>query len=135
MRIFIDTGAFIALTDADDDNHTAARNYYKDSVEKGTKFITTNFVICETMNYFRAKISHNVSVIFRENLKKSGIIEIINVTPLLENTVFAIFKQYADKDFSFTDCTSFSMMRSLKLKEAFAFDKHFEQFEGIGRLP
>jgi len=26
-------------------------------------------------------------------------------------------------------------MRSLKLKKAFAFDKHFEQFEGISRLP
>jgi len=24
---------------------------------------------------------------------------------------------------------------ALKLKSAFAFDKHFEQFEGIGRLP
>jgi len=41
----------------------------------------------------------------------------------------------SDKDFSFTDCTSFSIMSSLKLKGAFAFDKHFEQFEGIGRLP
>jgi hypothetical protein len=26
-------------------------------------------------------------------------------------------------------------VRSLKLKSAFAFDKHFEQFEGIARLP
>jgi predicted nucleic acid-binding protein len=42
---------------------------------------------------------------------------------------------FTDKDFSFTDCTSFSIMSSLKLKSAFAFDKHFEQFEGIGRLP
>jgi predicted nucleic acid-binding protein len=41
----------------------------------------------------------------------------------------------SDKDSSFTDCTSFSIMSSLKLKSAFAFDKHFEQFEGIGRLP
>jgi len=135
MRIFIDTGAFIALTDADDDNHTAARNYYKDSVEKGTKFITTNFVICETMNYFRAKISHNVSVTFLENMKKSAIIEIINVTPLLENTAFAIFKQYADKDFSFTDCTSFAVMKSLKVSSSFAFDKHFGQYDNYSRLP
>jgi len=135
MKIFIDTGAFIALTDADDDNHTAAGNYYKDSIEKGTKFIATNFVICETMNYLRAKISHKVSVIFRENLKKSGFFEIINITPLLENTAFAIFKQYADKDFSFTDCTSFAVMKSLKVSRAFAFDKHFGQYDNFSRLP
>jgi predicted nucleic acid-binding protein len=40
-----------------------------------------------------------------------------------------------DMNFSFTDCTSFSIMRSLKLKKAFAFDKHLEQLEGITRLP
>ena len=46
-----------------------------------------------------------------------------------------IFKRYTSKDFSFTDCTSFSIMRALRLKSAFAFDKYFEQFEGIDRLP
>jgi hypothetical protein len=135
MKLFVDTGAFIALTDADDENHKAAASFYRDAKEKGTRFVTTNFVVCETMNYLRARISHNIAVLFRENLKKSGFIEIVTVTPFIEDAAFNIFKRYTDKDFNFTDCTSFSIMRSLKLKGAFAFDKHFEQFEGIGRLP
>ena len=40
-----------------------------------------------------------------------------------------------DMNFSFTDCPSFSIIGSLKLKKALAFDKHFEQLEGIPRLP
>jgi len=135
MRLFVDTGAFIALTDADDENHKSAAAFYRNAREEGRRFITTNFVVCETLNYLRARISHRVAVLFFENLKKSGFIEVVTVTPSVENEAFAIFKRYADKDFSFTDCTSFSMMRSLKLKSAFAFDKHFEQFEGIRRLP
>ncbi len=135
MKVFTDTGAFIALTDADDEKHKAAAAFYRDSKEKGARFITTNFVVCETMNYLGARISHKVAVLFRENLKKSGFNEIITVTPSIEDAAFGIFKRYADKDFSFTDCTSFSIMRSLKLKKAFAFDKHFEQLEGITRLP
>ena len=135
MKLFIDTGAFIALTDADDENHKPAVAFYRNAKEKGARFVTTNFVFCETMNYLRARISHHIAALFRENLKKSGFIEIVTVTPSIEDGAFTIFKRYTDKDFSFTDCTSFSIMSSLKLKSAFAFDKHFEQFEGIGRLP
>ena len=135
MKLFVDTGAFIALTDADDENHKAAAAFYRDAKEKGMRFVTTNFVVCETMNYLRARISHPIAVLFWENLKKSGFIEIVVVTPSHEDLAFAIFKRYSDKDFSFTDCTSFSVMRSLKLKSGFAFDKHFEQFEEIHRLP
>ena len=135
MKIFVDTGAFIALTDADDENHKNAKTFFKNATEKGTRFVTTNFVVCETINYLRSKVSHNVSVIFRENLKKSGLFQIITITPYIEDGAFNIFKQYADKDFSFTDCTSFSIMKSLKLTKAFAFDKHFEQFNNFIRLP
>jgi predicted nucleic acid-binding protein len=37
------------------------------------------------------------------------------------------FDRYDDKDFSFTDCVSFAVMRRLKLKVALTFDQHFKQ--------
>ena len=135
MKVFVDTGAFIALTDADDENHRSAAAFYRDEKEKGARFVTTNFVLCETMNYLRARVSFRAAILFRENLKKSGFMDIVTVGPSIEEGAFSIFKRYTDKDFSFTDCTSFSVMKSLKLKRAFAFDKHFNQFEGISRVP
>ena len=135
MKLFVDTGAFIALTVGDDENHPAAAAFYRDAKEKGARFLTTNLVLCETMNYLRARVSHQVAVLFWESLKKSGSLKFITVTPSKEEGAFTIFKQYADKGFSFTDCTSFAVMKALRLKKAFAFDKHFEQFEGITRLP
>lgn len=135
MKIFTDTGAFIALTDADDENHKAARTFYQGAKGKGALFVTTNCVICETVNYLRARVSHNSAVFFRENIKKSGIIRITAVTPLIEDAAFDIFKNYEDKAFSFTDCTSFAVMKALKLHRAFAFDKHFEQYGNFEQLP
>ena len=35
------------------------------------------------------------------------------------------FFRYRDKEFSFTDCTSFVVMRELKLREALSTDQHF----------
>jgi predicted nucleic acid-binding protein len=135
MKVFIDTGAFIAVIDKDDDYHDAAEAFFKKALEKEIKFMTTNFVVCETMNYLRSKISHSMAVFFWEHLKKSNVIEILRITPDIQDTAFKIFKQYVDKDFSFTDCTSFSAMKAFKINRVFAFDKHFEQYGHFERLP
>lgn len=41
---------------------------------------------------------------------------------------------HRDKDYSFTDCTSFAVMRELRLREALTTDRHFRQ-AGFGVLP
>ena len=95
MKIFIDTGAFIALTDTTDQYHLKALDFAK-------------LLICFT--------------------------HVILITPLIENKAWDIFKQYKDKDFSFTDCTSFIVIESLKINHVFVFDIHFKQF-GLKLLP
>jgi predicted nucleic acid-binding protein len=46
----------------------------------------------------------------------------------------ALFFRHRDKDYSFTDCTSFVAMRELKLKEALTTDSRFRQM-GFVVLP
>lgn len=135
MKIFVDTGAFIALADTDDLKHKQARLFYETQRDKGARFVTTNYVVCETLNYLRSRVDHTTATAFREGLRKSGLFETIHITMPLEDAAFSIFKEYEDKDFSFTDCTSFAAMQSLKLKKVFAFDRHFEQFGPFERLP
>ncbi len=135
MRLFVDSGAFIALVDAGDQNHEAARVFFGDMTARGAQFVTTNFVVCETMNYLRARVSHKAAVTFLEGLRKSTRFEVISVGPHVEDAAFAIFQEYTDKDFSFTDCTSFAVMKSLKIRKAFAFHRHFGQIAGFARLP
>jgi predicted nucleic acid-binding protein len=46
----------------------------------------------------------------------------------------AVFFRQRDKEYSFTDCTSFVVMRELRLKEALTTDRHFRQ-AGFQLLP
>ena len=43
-----------------------------------------------------------------------------------EERAWEIFLKYKDKDFSYTDCTSFAVMERLKIDTAFTFDSHFQ---------
>ncbi len=45
----------------------------------------------------------------------------------LWHEAWELFQRYEDKEFSFTDCVSFVLMRQLKLRDVFGFDRHFEQ--------
>jgi len=42
---------------------------------------------------------------------------------------------FADKDFSYTDATSFALAESLELEQAFAVDDHFRQYGRIQVVP
>jgi uncharacterized protein len=41
------------------------------------------------------------------------------------------FRDFVDKEWSFTDCTSKAAMESLGINTAFAFDQHFRQFGSV----
>jgi predicted nucleic acid-binding protein len=46
-----------------------------------------------------------------------------------------VFETFADKEWSFTDCTSKVLMEKLRIEWAFAFDQHFRQFGGVNVAP
>ena len=135
MKIFIDTAAFIALVDATDKNHQPAERCYREIVQSRNSLVSSNFVICETLNYLRTRISYKVSVEFRESVYKSDILEIMYISMDTEEEAYKIFKKYKDKDFSFTDCTSFALMERKKIKKVFSFDHHFIQYGSFQMIP
>ena len=135
MKLFVDTSAFIALVDATDRNHRPARKCYLEIIESGNRLVSSNFVICETLNYLRTRISYRVSIEFRESVYKSNILEVIPISSEIEEAAYKIFKKYKDKDFSFTDCTSFALMEREKIKKVFSLDHHFVQYGSFQMIP
>lgn len=46
--VFVDTGAYFALTFTGDENHQAARSIYAELATQRRQLVTTNFVLAET---------------------------------------------------------------------------------------
>jgi len=64
-----------------------------------------------------------------QHIKHNKDIEIAVVTEKDKNTAEEIFKKYVkNKDFSFTDCTTFAVIQRLGFKTILSFDKHFKQY-------
>jgi len=61
-------------------------------------------------------------------------ITLIWIDPDHFGAALELFERHQDKRWSFTDCTSFVVMRDLGTTEAFAFDRNFEE-AGFTRLP
>ncbi len=126
---FIDTSGWCALYDKSDDNHNMALTFWsKTAVKTGTLY-TSDYVMNETLTLFNVRINHTAAVEFGRIILASEVIKIIPVTSSRWENAWELFAKYNDKDFSFTDCTSFTIMNELDLKEVFTFDKHFQQIE------
>jgi predicted nucleic acid-binding protein len=128
QRVFVDTSAFIALLDPRDDSHAQAVRIEQSLANQAAHLVTTNFVLDETYTGLRGKIQHSAILRFRDSVRQSRQLNVMRITETLEDQAWEIFARYHDKDFSFTDCTSFAVMQQLGITTAFAFDEHFEQF-------
>lgn len=136
-RLFIDTGAWIALNNKKDLHHGDALKANKQFLDSGCFYITSDYVLDETYTLLRLDVGHRRAVEFGYEIKRlqqKSKIHVFHVNQLILDRTWKIFEQYSDKDFSFTDCSSFAVMEMLKIDEAFSFDKHFEQY-GLMRLP
>jgi uncharacterized protein len=64
---------------------------------------------------------------FLGRLRNSPRVEIVHITPDLQEQGWRIFRNHADKEWGITDCVSFAFMHQLEIRTAFTNDHHFEQ--------
>jgi len=127
MRIFVDTGAWLALHDNHDQFHKRAIESKTLIAKEKIELVTSDFVFDESLTFIRYRVSHDAAVVFGSSLIHSSIVTMTSVDTDLLHLAFEIFKKYKDQDFSMTDCTSFALMKRLKLQTCFTFDSHFLQ--------
>jgi hypothetical protein len=126
-RVFVDASGWIALHNRRDTHHSAAVAAFHDLADGPVQLVTSDYVVDEALTHIRGWSGHAEAVRFGALVREHPLIEWVDVDRALWSAAWDIFVRYDDKTFSFTDCTSFAIMRQRTLRDAFAFDQHFAQ--------
>ncbi|HCC69375.1 MAG TPA: DNA-binding protein [Nitrospiraceae bacterium] len=124
-NIFVDTSAWIAIADKDDAHHKKAASIYPSLLKTHRSLISSNLVIAETYVLILNALGYKAALNFLTRIKASPRILKIYSSEDIEAEAEKILTKYVDQDFSYTDAVSFVIMKRLKIKKAFCFDKHF----------
>jgi predicted nucleic acid-binding protein len=133
-QVFLDTGYVLALELSNDQNHRAAVRHWRSLRKRLPPLVTTSYVFDEVVTYFNSRGHHAKAVEVGNRLLTSTSVQFVQVDEKLFKEGWEYFQLHKDKDYSFTDCISFVVMKTFSIKAAFAFDQHFVQ-AGFQKLP
>ena len=123
--IFVDTSAWYAIIDKNDQDHAAAVSKIQ---ILDRPLVTSNYIFDEILTLLQARLGPSIAIPFGQKLWDQEVSALVRITEEDEEKAWRVFRQYTDKGFSFTDCRSFALMERLDINAVFAFDDHFVQY-------
>ncbi len=124
-RLFVDTSGWMAMADSSDPVHVDCLTTRDTWLELGGMLITTDYVVDETLTLIRMRLGIHAAEKWWRIYSGSPRCMTERITvDRIEKAVQWFFK-WQDHAFSFTDCTSFVVMRELGILSALTTDGHF----------
>jgi predicted nucleic acid-binding protein len=132
--VFVDTGGWMACADRADPAYAACRAARDAALEAGQILVTSDFVVDEALTLIRFRLGLQAADMWWRQIDDSARLRWERIDHERFERGQQLFFQYDDKDLSFTDCTSFALMRELKLTTVITTDAHFHHV-GFEVLP
>lgn len=130
--IFVDAGAWFAMTVPSDQDHAAVARCFSQSAEP---LLTTDYVVDETLTLLRARGYGQRALALGVEFFSDSVAELYYLDEADVRAAWEVFQRYDDKNWSFTDCASKVVMERLQITQAISLDHHFRQFGNIHVLP
>ena len=127
MKVFIDSGAWLALEIRNDVNHVAARKFLQILKRRRALLYTNSFVLSETYTRLIYDISLTAAKTFHVNILKGtkSNLTILEVDPKAGDFIWNQLFQYRDHRLSYTDASIIVHYKNYHLDSIFTFDSHF----------
>jgi uncharacterized protein len=125
--VFVDTGFWIALLRGRDQLGDRALKWKYWIDEHAIPLCTTDAVLWELLNALAAgELRSLAAAVFRQ-CHQDRSIEVVPWHAEKVEPAFALYESRPDKDWSLTDCLSFTIMQERRLTDALTADHHFAQ--------
>jgi uncharacterized protein len=139
-RLFVDTWAWLVLSNGRDPAFHEVSQIRAAAAGRSGAWVTTDYVLDETITRLFAAIHFTAAHRFVEGIfaaSRLGLLDIEQVTPERFSRAFGLRARYRDQPrISFTDFTSFVVMRELGIESVLTSDVQFEQVGmGFVRIP
>jgi predicted nucleic acid-binding protein len=123
--LFVDAGPLVAVVNPGDQHETEARQAWQRLAATKLPLVSSEHVLDEVATAIaRTQSPRRAAEWVRQQLD-SGLIRWISCGPEDWRAATDWLTHYSDQQISFTDALSFTLMRRLKITEAFTFDRHF----------
>lgn len=131
-NIFVDTSAFVALYALEDQYNKSAIEKLKRLSERPHRLVTSSYILDETLTNLLRREGYRAALKFGLRIfEETSDFQIIRIDETIESEAWRVFKTYnKDKRWSFTDCTSYVVMKSMAIKSVFTFD--IDDFRQMG---
>ena len=97
-------------------------------ISEGGRIVVTNFIVAELHALLLSRLHRHVAFTALSRLRESRDVDVIRVGQDDEDRAWEIIGRFTDKDFSFTDATSFAVMERLGITHAISLYAHFVQY-------
>jgi hypothetical protein len=129
----VDASAWNAFFNRTDNEHPQVARLMKSLFESRIAVVTSDYILDETLTLLRFKGGHRVAVRAGRAIQTAAWVTLVDVGRDVRADAWKLFEKMGAQAFSFTDCTSFSLMRRLGIGLAFTLDADFER-AGFTRL-
>lgn len=125
MKVFLDTSAFYALSSSSDQDHARAKESLRRLIEGNAEFVSTNYILLECVSLLQRREGLDIAKRFVGRVTET--VSILWINDAQHNRAWDYWNRAWKRDLSLVDCASFIVMKEEGIKEAFAFDKQFEE--------
>lgn len=124
-RLFVDSGAWIALRSRRDQHHDEADRLFREAIRRRLPLVTTNLIIAEThrLTLFRAGVAPALRALDRVGASPSTSIHFPTAQDHEEARRW--LERLSPRPITYTDAVSFAVMAAAKCKHVLGFDDDF----------